>query len=77
MSLILAKKSLSLLESTGIKSKSSNLQTGIFKRKRSNKVVKMSSVSTVNDEEKINQLFMLSNSSMNEEIGERVRKKNT
>ena len=73
MSLTLAKKSLSLLEDTGIKSKNSNVQTKLFKRKRSNKVKKMSSASLGSEEEKINQLFMLSNSNMNEEIGERVR----
>lgn len=74
MSLALAKKSLSLLENSGIKSKSANSQTGLFKRKRSKKVNKISSASSVNEDEKINQLFMLSNSNMNEEIGERVRK---
>lgn len=73
MSLALAKKSLSLLETSG-KSKCSNIQTGLFKRKRSNKVNKITSTTSANAEEKINQLFMLSNSNMNEEIGERVRK---
>lgn len=68
MSLALTKKSLCLLEHTGMKSKNTNLQT--IKKKRNIKVKKPS---LNNNEKKINQLFMLSNSNMKEEIGERVR----
>lgn len=72
MSLALAKKSLSFLESTRTNYKNSNVKTERIKRKRCGKM-KNISASLCSNEEKISQLFMLSNSSMKEEIGERVR----
>lgn len=72
MSLALAKKSLSLLEGTGTNNKNSKVKTDLVKRKRCGKIKKIST-SVCSNEEKINLLFMLSNSSMKEEIGERVR----